>query len=56
MELTANEKKYTEKWVKDLQTNENFNVYNHRDSMLPVQHTTLSIGEGMSAEDIFTVN
>ena len=34
-ELTPSEKKYLQKWVDYVQNNENCNILNHRDALLP---------------------
>merc|ERR1712166_1728419 len=55
-ELSANEKKYLKKWVEHLKKDENCNIQNARDAMVPASFTNLNIGDALSAEDIFTVN
>lgn len=54
--MSKNEKRYLEKWVKDIQTNENLNLLTVRDSMLPKGYSKSTLNEALSAEDIFTFN
>lgn len=54
--LSKSEKRYLERWVKDIQTNEQLNLLNVRDSMLPKAYSKATLKEAMSAEDIFTFN
>lgn len=55
LELSGNEQEYLSRWVKQLNDGENYNINNHRDSMVQDQHTSQNIN-GLSAEDIFTLN
>ena len=55
-ELSANEKKYLKKWIECLRKDDNCNVQNARDAMVPAGCSNLNIGDALSAEDIFTMN
>lgn len=56
LQLSKNEKRYLDKWIKDIKTNESLNLLNLRDSMLPKSFSKSTLGEALSAEDIFTLN
>lgn len=55
-ELSANEEKYLKKWVEHLKKDDNCNIQNARDAMVPASFSNLNIGDALSAEDIFTFN
>jgi hypothetical protein len=52
----VNEKKYLKKWVEHLKKDDNCNIQNARDAMVPASFSNLNIGDALSAEDIFTFN
>jgi len=55
-DLTANEEEYLHRWVQQLNEDDSCNINNHRNTMVQDTHTSLNIGRGLSAEDIFTLN
>jgi len=53
VDLTPNEKLYLKQWVKDV--NKGRNLLNLRDSMVPKEHTKLTIGD-IDAKTLYTLN
>ena len=54
--LSAAEQKYLKQWVSEIENGRNVNLTNLRDTMLPRNHSSMTVGDGMSAEDLFAFN
>jgi hypothetical protein len=55
VELSSNEKVYLDAWVKDITQNNNRNILNLRDSLLPSKPSKLSIKE-VDPKSIYALN
>ncbi|CDW84758.1 UNKNOWN [Stylonychia lemnae] len=54
-ELTVNEKKYLKNWLHDIQQNQDRNVLNLRDSLLPEKPSKLSLND-VDAQSLYALN
>lgn len=54
-DLSSNEKKYLNKWVKDIQNNKDRNLFNLRDSLLPSEPTKLTFND-VDGKSFYTLN
>ena len=54
--LSKAEKRYLGQWVKEIEGGRTVNLSNLRDTMVPRTHSGLSVGDGLSAEDMFAMN
>lgn len=54
-ELTPLERQYLKQWVNDLKTGKERNLMNLRDSMVPKEHTKLTMGD-VEAKTLYALN
>jgi hypothetical protein len=54
-ELSSNEKLYLKKWVADIKNNKQRDLFNLRDSLMPENVTSLTIGD-IEAKNLYSLN